>query len=102
MAVTKINGKDFKRLAVESKKKVVVDCYAEWCGPCKMLSPVVEALSEENAEYEFYKLDVDVEEEVSKEYGVMSIPTLVIFNNGELINKSVGLISKDELNSLLK
>ena len=50
MAVTKIEGKDFKRLAVESKKKVVVDCYAEWCGPCKMLGPVIDSLSEENTE----------------------------------------------------
>ena len=102
MAVTKIEGKDFKRLAVESKKKVVVDCYAEWCGPCKMLGPVIDSLSEENTEYEFYKLDVDEAEEISKEYGVMSIPTLLIFNKGELINKSVGLISKEELITLLK
>ena len=102
MAVTKIEEKDFKKVAIDSKKKVLVDCYATWCGPCKMLGPVIDSLSEENDEYEFYKLDVDDAEEVSREYGIMSIPTLLVFENGELVNKSVGLISKEDLKKLLK
>ena len=102
MAVTKIEEKNFKKVAIESKKKVLVDCYADWCGPCKMLGPIVDALSEEVEDYEFYKLNVDDAEEISREYGIMSIPTLLVFNNGELVDKSVGLLSKEDLKELLK
>ena len=102
MAVTKIEESDFKKVAVESKKKVLVDCYAEWCGPCKMLGPIIDSLSEEVEDYEFYKLNVDDAEEVSREYGIMSIPTLLVFNNGELVDKSVGLLPKEEIKKLLK
>ena len=102
MAVVKIEEKDFKKVAIESKKKVLVDCYADWCGPCKMLGPVIEEVSEENKDYEFYKLNVDDAENVSMEYGIMSIPTLLIFENGELVNKSIGFISKEQVKELLK
>ena len=82
--------------------KVLVDCYAVWCGPCKMLAPVVEEVSKEVEDYSFYKLDVDKNEEVARSYGIMSIPTLLIFENGELKNKTVGFKTKDELKELLK
>ena len=81
--------------------KVLVDCFATWCGPCRMLSPIIDALAEENKDYKFYKLDVDNSNEVVKKYGVMSIPTVLIFENGELKEKNVGFISKEELEKKL-
>lgn len=102
MAVKQIEEKDFKKIAIESKKKVFVDCYADWCGPCRMLGPIIEEVSEENKDYEFYKLNVDDAEKVSMEYGIMSIPTLLVFDNGELVNKSVGFMSKEQVKELLK
>lgn len=102
MAVTKLEEKDFQKTVIDSKKKVLVDCYADWCGPCRMLGPIVDEVSEENTDYEFYKLNVDDAEELSMKYGIMSIPTLLVFNNGELVNKSVGLIQKEKIKELLK
>ena len=102
MAVTKLEEKDFQKTVIDSKKKVLVDCYADWCGPCRMLGPIVDEVSEENTDYEFYKLNVDDAEVLSMKYGIMSIPTLLVFNNGELVNKSVGLIQKEKIKELLK
>ena len=98
--VKQITDKEFD----ESIKtgKVLVDFYAEWCGPCKMLSPVVDELSEELKDVNFYKLNVDESDEVVRKYSVMSIPTLLIFGNGELKNTSGGFKSKDELKEMLK
>lgn len=98
--VTEITEKEFNEKI--SKGKVLVDCYAPWCGPCRMLGPVVEAVASENKEYSFYKLNVDDSEEVAMKYGIMSIPCILIFENGELKNTSVGFKSKDELEELLK
>ena len=98
--VTEITEKEFNEKI--SKGKVLVDCYAPWCGPCRMLGPVVEAVASENKEYSFYKLNVDDSEEVAVKYGIMSIPCILIFENGELKNISVGFKSKDELEELLK
>lgn len=77
--------------------KVLVDFYANWCGPCKMLSPIIEEISEENPNYTFYKVNVDEASEISRKYGVMSIPTLIKFENGEQKDKSIGLKSKEDL-----
>ena len=82
-------------------EKVLVDCYADWCGPCKMLSPILEELSNE-VDYKFYKVDVDEEQDIAVKFGVMSIPTLLIFEDGELKEKLVGFKSKEELEKVLK
>ena len=81
--------------------KVMVDCYAPWCGPCKMLSPIVDEISKEVEDYSFYKLNVDDNEELSRKYGIMSIPTLLIFEDGELKEKLVGFKSKNEVKQIL-
>lgn len=94
--VNKINDKEFNE-KINVKKKVIVDCYADWCGPCKMLSPIIDELAEENNQYDFYKLNVDESNEITKIYGIMSIPTVLIFQNGELINQVIGFRTKDEL-----
>ncbi len=98
--VNEIKEKEFDEVIKEGK--VLVDCYASWCGPCQMISPIIEEIASENKEYRFYKLDVDDAQTVTKEYGVMSIPSLLIFNDGKLIDKSVGLKSKSEIKDLLK
>ena len=81
---------------------VVVDCFAEWCGPCKMLSPIIDSLSEELTNYTFYKLNVDNSSSVVGEYGIMSIPTILYFENGELKDKSIGFRAKEELLEMIK
>ncbi len=97
--VREINENEFNEVTKEGK--VLVDCFATWCGPCKMLSPIVDELAEEVKEYSFYKLDVDNADEVPAKYGIMSIPTLLIFENGELKDKLVGFKTKEELSSIL-
>lgn len=100
MKVNKINENEFKE--VISAGKVLVDCYADWCGPCKMLSPIIDEIAEENNVYSFYKLNVDEAESIAREYMIMSIPTLLLFENGELKEKLVGFKSKEELEEILK
>ena len=102
MSVKKIEEKEFKNLINNQEKKVIVDCYADWCGPCRMLSPIIDELAEEIDNCECYKLNVDEAEEVSREYGIMTIPTILIFKEGNLENKSIGLKSKEELKSLIE
>ena len=93
--IKQVNSEEFKK---EIKDGVVfVDFFANWCGPCKMLSPVVEQLSEDIKDVKFIKVDVDVSPEVAAEYGVMSIPTLIIFKDGKEISKQIGLMPKDAL-----
>ena len=93
--VKQINTDEFKEVIKEGK--TVVDLFATWCGPCKMLSPILDEISEEITTTKFYKIDVDDNQDVAREYNVMSIPTILIFENGNLINKVVGLRSKEEL-----
>ena len=95
-----INDKEFDEKIKSGK--VLVDCYAEWCGPCKMLSPIVDELAEEIKDVSFYKLNIDESDEIVRRYSVMSIPTLLVFENGELVNTSVGFKNKDEVKELLK
>lgn len=77
--------------------KVLVDCYAVWCGPCQMLSPIVDELAEEIKTISFYKLNIDESNEIPERYGIMSIPTLLLFENGTLKKTLVGFKSKEEL-----
>lgn len=101
MEVIEINDADFKESLGEAAK-VVIDCYAPWCGPCKMLSPVIEQLAEENEEVRFFKLNIDDNDDTASEYDIMSIPTVLIFENGELKEKLVGFRTKDELEEIIK
>lgn len=98
--VNELNEKDFNEKIKEGK--VLVDCYATWCGPCKMLSPIIDEVSNEVKNYTFYKLDVDENENIAEEYGIMSIPTLLIFEDGKLREKTVGFKTKEELLEILK
>lgn len=82
--------------------KVFVDFYANWCGPCKMLSPVIEELANEHKEIKFIKVDVDMHEELAREYGIMSIPTLILFDSGEIKKKQMGFVPKELLEEWVK
>ena len=83
------------------KDRAVVDFYATWCGPCKMFGPIFEELSEES-DINFVKLDVDKNEDIARKYGVMTIPTVILFENGEEVKKHIGLMSKEELEEFIK
>lgn len=94
-----INKDEFKELVLESKEAVLVDFYADWCGPCKMLNPIMDEIGET---YSVYKVNVDNDEDLAREYGVMSIPCVIGFKDGEELNRSVGLTSKDNIVNLIK
>ncbi len=94
-----LNSKEFDELVLKGQGKILVDFYADWCGPCRMLGPVMDEIGKENT---VYKINVDDEGEIAQKYGIMSIPCVICFENGEAIKKTVGLQSKDEILELLK
>ena len=102
MNIVKIKEEEFEEKVLKNNKKVLVDFYADWCGPCRMLSPIIEEIAKENDEYEFVKVNVDDCPEVSRKYGVMSIPTLIVFEDGEEKKKTLGFHSLDEVKEFLK
>ena len=97
--IKEITSKEFKEVIKDGK--VVIDFFATWCGPCKMLSPVMDEISSELKDVNFYKIDVDKNEDVAMEYVIMSIPTIIIFKDGKIVNSIVGLKSKDELINII-
>lgn len=100
MAVIKITSDTFEEEVLKSEKTVVADFNADWCGPCKMLSPVLEEVSEELTNVKFVSINVDDESDLAEDYDIVSIPCLIVFKNGEEADRSVGLISKDALTAL--
>lgn len=96
-----INEKNFKEKT--NKGVVVVDFFANWCGPCRMLSPILEEVQEELGDkVKIYKVNVDEEENLSRQFGIMSIPCVIFFKNGEVADKQIGLVSKDILISKIE
>lgn len=100
--VIKISDENFETEVLKSEKTVLIDFYADWCGPCKMLSPIVEKVASENDNVKVVKINVDDEQDLAIEYGVMSIPTLVVIKDGQEVNRVVGLVSKSEVEELIK
>ena len=94
MAVVNITNANFKEEVLDSDKKVLVDFWAPWCGPCRMVSPIVEEIAEENAAIKVAKVNIDEQPQLASQYGVMSIPTLMVFKNGEIADKTVGARNK--------
>ena len=94
MAVINITNANFTQEVLESDGKVLVDFWAPWCGPCRMVSPIVEEIAEENAAIKVAKINIDEQPQLASQYGVMSIPTLMVFENGEVADKAVGARNK--------
>ena len=86
---------------VKNNPKVVVDCWAAWCAPCRMLTPIIDELAEERTDVKFAKLDVDKNRAVPSKYGIMSIPTLLYFKDGQLVDKTLGALPKQAIESRL-
>lgn len=101
MSVITVKKNNFESEVLKSKKKVLVDFNAKWCGPCKMMGPIIEELSEEKKDIKFVSIDVDEEEELAESYGVSSIPCLVLFDNGKEVSRNIGFMPKDELENAI-
>lgn len=99
MSVIEIKEKTVSE-KIKKQGRVIVDCYASWCGPCRMLSPIIDELASEMTDYTFYKLNVDESIEFASEYEIMSIPTILIFENGNLVNRITGFKPKEELKEI--
>lgn len=99
MAVKHLSKSEFDQAVNAGEDLVVVDFFATWCGPCKMLTPVVESMAETHPEVHFYKVDIDEEIELATRFQVMSVPTLIYFKRGEVLSKSVGLVSPADIDN---
>lgn len=99
--ILNVTSENFESEVLQSDKTVLIDFYADWCGPCKILSPIVEEVAKENADVKVVKINVDSEQEIAIKYRIMSIPTLVVIKDGKEINRAIGVIEKSEILTLL-
>lgn len=101
MSVLELNVENFENEVIHAEKPVLIDFWASWCGPCRMLSPIVDELAEEHPEMKVCKVNVDEQEELAARFDIMSIPTLLVFRNGEQVAQSVGVQSKQAILDML-
>ncbi|MBE5954923.1 MAG: thioredoxin [Lachnospiraceae bacterium] len=102
MAVLHVTKDNFQQEVLESSKPVLLDFWATWCMPCRMLSPILDEIAEETDEFKICKINVDEEGDLALQYKVMSIPTLVVMKNGVEVERSLGVIPKDDVLDLMK
>ena len=101
MAIVTITKDNFEKEVIGSNQTVLVDFWATWCGPCKMIAPIVEEIAASRPDVKVCKIDVDNEPELAIRFKIMSIPTLLVFKNGEITEKAIGLRSKDQIEAML-
>lgn len=101
MAVVTITKENFENEVLKSDKPVLLDFWATWCGPCRMVSPIVDEIANERDDIKVGKINVDEQGELSMQFRIVSIPTLIVMKNGEVANKSVGAMPKEEILNLL-
>ena len=99
--ITNITKENFDKEVMQAEGTVLIDFWAAWCGPCRMIAPAVEKIAEERPDVKVCKVNIDDEQELAIKYGVMSIPTLMVVKNGEIVNTAVGMRPKEEIEALL-
>ena len=102
MEIISVTSANFEKEVINSDKTVLIDFYADWCGPCKAYSPIVESVASENEDIKVVKITVDNAQDIAIKYQVMSIPTTVVIKNGQEINRAVGMMSKSDLIEMVK
>ena len=101
MAVITITKENFQSEVVQSDKPVLLDFWATWCGPCRMVSPIVDQIADERSDIKVGKINVDEQQELAQQFRIISIPTLVVMKDGQIANKAVGAMPKEEILALL-
>lgn len=99
--ITNVTKENFDKEVMQAEGTVLIDFWAAWCGPCRMIAPAVEKIAEEHPEVKVCKINIDDEQELAIRHGVMSIPTLMVVKNGEIVNTAIGLRPKKEIEALL-
>lgn len=102
MLVQNMNRENFQAEVLESDKPVLIDFWASWCGPCRMVSPIVDEIAQERPDVKVVKVNVDQEQELALQFGVMSIPTLVVMKDGKVVDQAVGVRPKEQILDLLE
>ncbi len=102
MSVVNVKKENFENDILKCPKKVLLDFYADWCGPCKMVSPIIDEIAEENPEYKVGKVNVDEQPELAEQFQVMSIPTIFVLENGKVVNQAIGVRTKAQILDMLK
>lgn len=102
MGVLQVTESDFQEKVLNAEKPVLVDFWAAWCGPCKMMAPIVDQVAEENDQIQVVKVNTDENQEIAKKYGIMSIPTFILFEKGQVKETTMGYMPKEELEKLFK
>ena len=101
MSVLHITKDDFQKEVLQSTDPVLLDFWASWCGPCRMVSPILDEIAEERSDIKVCKINVDEQPELAAEFGIMSIPTLVVMKNGEITNQALGAMPKQKILDML-
>lgn len=100
--VKKLAEKNFNDEVIKSDQTVLLDFYAEWCGPCNMLSPIIDEIANENKNIKVYKVNIDEETNLVNKFNIVSVPTILIFKNGEITSRASGFTGKDQILSMVK